>query len=184
MRCRHNTVDNNGDITVNYSELEEPEEPSESAVAYGDLEMPEAPTESTASFASSILEEEALSFDITRPERQLAEEEMETSLQDTTVTDVPPPADITYTVVDSGSERGKPKLVSSDGYAFVFKRKLASGTVHWRCSVRGRTISCQAGVKQTGDEFVASGSNHTHPAKPGLLTTVQVKKEVISNNKS
>jgi hypothetical protein len=71
MRCRHNTVDNNGDITVNYSELEEPEEPSESAVAYGDLEMPEAPTESTASFASSILEEEALSFDITRPERQI-----------------------------------------------------------------------------------------------------------------
>lgn len=83
---------------------------------------------------------------------------------------------ITYTIVESGSERGKAKLVSSDGYCFTFKRQLKNGTVEWRCSVRGKNNPCSVVVRQTGDTFNSTGvSAHTHPARPGILTAVQVK---------
>ncbi|KAH3830386.1 hypothetical protein DPMN_103629 [Dreissena polymorpha] len=57
---------------------------------------------------------------------------MENTLHDATVTDIMPTAPVTYTIVDSGTEKGKPKLASSDGHSFVVKRQLKSGDVVWR----------------------------------------------------
>ncbi|KAH3703589.1 hypothetical protein DPMN_078627 [Dreissena polymorpha] len=76
----------------------------------------------TTTSAMSLLQEEMEvddSFDVTRPERQLSSEDMENTLHDATVTDITPTAPVTYTIVDSRTERGKPKLASSDGHSFV-----------------------------------------------------------------
>lgn len=115
-------------------------------------------------------------FDVSRPERSMVVEEPETSLADETVTDVPPSAAVTYEIIEKGTERGKPKLVSSDGYAYVINRKFPSGTVDWRCSVRRKYLVCSATVKQTGESFNPSSREHSHPAKPGLIVSVHVKK--------
>lgn len=117
-------------------------------------------------------------FDVSRPERSMVVEEPETSLADETVTDVPPSAAVTYEIIEKGTERGKPKLVSSDGYAYVINRKFPSGTVDWRCSVRRKYLVCSATVKQTGESFNPSSREHSHPAKPGLIVSVHVKKLV------
>ncbi|XP_052778138.1 uncharacterized protein LOC128215495 [Mya arenaria] len=63
-------------------------------------------------------------FDVTRPDRELLQENHETSLQDETVVDLPEDAPIIYEMVEGGSVRGGQKLVSSDGYAYVKKRTL------------------------------------------------------------
>lgn len=159
---------------------------AEVTVNYSDLALPER--ESTRiSIASMILQEETdqntsvddtRTFDITRPERSMVVDEAEVSLEDNTVTEVLPDAEVTYEIIERGTERGKPKLVSSDGYAYVVNRTFPSGTVDWRCSVRRKGLSCSATVKQTGDSFRASSSGHCHPAKPGLNVAVQVKQKV------
>lgn len=170
------TVDE-ADSTVNYSDMDVSEREStrlsiasillQEETASGDIS-----TDGTSTFGTST-------FDVTRQERSMVVEEAEVSLEDVTVTEVPPCADVTYEVIERGTERGKPKLVSSDGYAYVINRTFPSGTVDWRCSVRRKGLSCSATVKQTGDSFRASSSGHCHPAKPGLKVSVQVKKQVI-----
>jgi hypothetical protein len=47
-------------------------------------------------------------------------------------------AAITFNVVDLGTQKGKRKLVSSDGFNFTFKRQNKIST-DWRCSVRNKT---------------------------------------------
>jgi hypothetical protein len=54
---------------------------------------------------------------------------------------LPDEAAITFDVVDLGTQRGKRKLVSSDGFNFTFKRQNKNST-DWRCSVRNKTTSC------------------------------------------
>ncbi|KAH3706101.1 hypothetical protein DPMN_065481, partial [Dreissena polymorpha] len=77
---------------------------------------------------------------------------------------------IEYTVVDAGTKRGKPKLVSSDGYSFTFKTKKQAV---WRCSVRRKAFMCTASVTQEGDIFQAKGT-HTHAADPLMLNNILV----------
>ncbi|KAH3844591.1 hypothetical protein DPMN_086850 [Dreissena polymorpha] len=55
---------------------------------------------------------------------------MEQSLHDATVTDIVPTAPVTFKIVGSGTQRGKPKLASSDGYSYVVKRELKSAWCH------------------------------------------------------
>lgn len=86
--------------------------------------------------------------------------------------------------MESGSERGKKKLVSSDGYCFTFKRQQKTGTLEWRCSVRGKINPCSVVVKQTGDEFYSTGTaSHTHPARSGILTAIQIKAQCKNKGK-
>ncbi|XP_060565555.1 uncharacterized protein LOC132724636 [Ruditapes philippinarum] len=117
-------------------------------------------------------------FDVTRPNREMSDDNNGLTIVDETVQDVPEDAPVTYQIVVGGSTRGNMKLVSSDGYTFVKKRTLVNGTADWRCSVRGRKSGCPAVVKQTGSDYRVAGSAHTHESKPGILTAVKVKTEV------
>ena len=172
MGCQYEEVPmdtETGDLTVNYSDLPIPERES-----------------TRLSIASSLLHEETShdisvdnAFDVTRPDRSMVVEEAEMSLQDETVTDVPSSAGVTFEVIDKGTERGKPKLVSSDGYSYVVNRKFPSGTVDWRCSIRRKGMSCYATIKQKGDIFQTSTRGHSHTAKPGLKVSVKLNKQVI-----
>lgn len=46
----------------------------------------------------------------------------------------------TFDIVETGSTRGKRKLVASSGYTFVVKRQLRNETTEWRCCVRGKKL--------------------------------------------
>ncbi|XP_052280736.1 uncharacterized protein LOC127878257 [Dreissena polymorpha] len=67
-------------------------------------------------------------FDLTRAEVQPPVVIDERNLPEPAVSDsvLTQPETIEYTVVDAGTKRGKPKLVSSDGYSFTFKLKTAA----------------------------------------------------------
>ncbi|KAH3825858.1 hypothetical protein DPMN_127741 [Dreissena polymorpha] len=75
-------------------------------------------------------------------------------------------------------ERGKPKLVSSDGYSFTFKTKKQAV---WQCSVRRKAFMCTASVMQEGDIFQAKGT-HTHAADPSMRKKVELKRNYFYNN--
>ncbi|XP_033733580.1 uncharacterized protein LOC117322752 [Pecten maximus] len=47
----------------------------------------------------------------------------------------------TYEVLAKGTTRGKPLLVSSDGYTYTVKRTNKSTTI-WTCSLRSKVIHC------------------------------------------
>jgi len=118
-------------------------------------------------------------FDVSRPISPIQEEDEEPSIDDRTVTSkTEDKQQTTYSFINTGSVRGNTKLVSSDGYTYVFKSQLKSGATVWRCSVRNKKIFCKSTVHQIGEEFSRSGTNHQHPAEPGVSINVQVKAEL------
>ncbi|KAJ8307800.1 hypothetical protein KUTeg_014645 [Tegillarca granosa] len=56
---------------------------------------------------------------------------------------------VTFQVTENTSQRGKRKLVSSDGFSYVVKKENKSGSILWRCSVRNSKTSCSATVPPT-----------------------------------
>ncbi|KAK6185836.1 hypothetical protein SNE40_007982 [Patella caerulea] len=82
-------------------------------------------------------------------------------------------------MVDMGSQRGKRKLVSSDGHTFTFKK----GSTDWRCSVRNKNMTCPVVIRQEGDSYSVTNNNkHCHFSKPGILTTaVKIQAELKEN---
>ena len=117
-------------------------------------------------------------FDLPETDRSFLGQPVEPSLLDATVDSVPPPTAVTFEVIPNGTERGRPKLVSSDGFSYVINRQLKKST-DWRCSVRTKANKCPATVKQVGDAFETSSVPHSHSARPGLHWAVQKKVEVI-----
>ncbi|KAK6186638.1 hypothetical protein SNE40_005926 [Patella caerulea] len=84
-----------------------------------------------------------------------------------------------FTVVKSGSQKGKDKLVDANGYTYV-KKSSTERKVYWRCSIRTSKHRCGATVIQTmyPDEFVTGKITHNHPSQPGKLHAVIQRKEV------
>ncbi|XP_052220789.1 uncharacterized protein LOC127837581 [Dreissena polymorpha] len=117
-------------------------------------------------------------FDLTRAEMQPPVVIDERNLTEPAVSDsvLTQPETIKYTVVDAGTKRGKPKLVSSDGYSFTFKKQTKKQAV-WRCSVRRKAFMCTASVTQEGDIFQAKGT-HTHAADPSMRKKVELKRNL------
>ena len=61
----------------------------------------------------------------------------------------PDEAEVTFQVVESGTQRRKRKLVSSDGFTFTLKRQNRGvggdrrggrEAVEWRCAIRNKTV--------------------------------------------
>lgn len=106
------------------------------------MQHPEQPVKQQASNTQS-------SFDITRQTFNLPEETAEVSLEDDLIDPVATlEAEETFTLVDSGTELSKRKLVSSHGFTYTMKRKNTNST-EWRCRVRNKT--CPVVVIQRGD---------------------------------
>ena len=117
------------------------------------------------------------SFDITRQSFTVPEESAELSIEDDPIEQVTTlEAEETFTVVDSGTQRSKRKLVSSHGYTFTLKRQNTNST-EWRCSVRNKRVTCPVVVVQRGDSYTTQ-KFHQHASKPGILTSVKIAKEV------
>ncbi|KAH3816827.1 hypothetical protein DPMN_118351 [Dreissena polymorpha] len=78
-------------------------------------------------------------------------------------------SEVTFSVMECSSQRGKRKLVSSNGFTYVYKRfNPSKQTTIWRCSVRNKTSTCPAIVVPWVQSFVSNESNHSHQAKPGI----------------
>jgi hypothetical protein len=56
-------------------------------------------------------------FHVPRPERDIELDSVESDIPDDTVVEVPSTSEVTYQVIEKGTERGKRKLVTSDGYS-------------------------------------------------------------------
>ncbi|KAJ8312166.1 hypothetical protein KUTeg_009539 [Tegillarca granosa] len=69
---------------------------------------------------------------------------------------------VTFQVTENTSQRGKRKLVSSDGFSYVVKKENKSGSILWRCSVRNSKTSCSATVHQQGDTFITNNDAEDH----------------------
>jgi hypothetical protein len=65
-------------------------------------------------------------FHVPIAERDIELDSVETDILDDTVVD----SEVTYQVIEKGTERGKRKLVTSDGYSLVIYRKFNSSIVH------------------------------------------------------
>ncbi|XP_078664121.1 uncharacterized protein LOC144907193 [Branchiostoma floridae x Branchiostoma belcheri] len=85
----------------------------------------------------------------------------------------------TYLLVPGASQRGKGKLISSDGYSYTFKRETQT-TIHWRCAVRNKNVVCPATVVQTGDVFQPGLPDHLriHPAHQDAEIRAKITSEI------
>ena len=64
----------------------------------------------------------------------------ESSLNDPTPVIVPGPLHMTYTVVPSGTKRGKDKLIDTLGYTYNLFRKSSEYSKDWQCTVRRKKL--------------------------------------------
>eukprot|EP00105_Crassostrea_gigas_P043350 XP_019927498.1 PREDICTED: uncharacterized protein LOC105339689 isoform X2 [Crassostrea gigas] len=98
------------------------------------------------------------------------------SLHDTTI-----PVDdaedimVEYYMVDSGTERGKRKLVDSTGFSYTVKK---NDHVLWRCTKRSKTINCPATIIQDGDNYRPGQKQHIHAGDQGCHIALRIKAEV------
>ncbi|XP_068229184.1 uncharacterized protein [Palaemon carinicauda] len=82
---------------------------------------------------------------------------------------------VTYEKIESSSQRGNSKLSNSTGYSYTLKRKN-NVSIHWRCVVRNKKISCMAAVKEVGNTFIRGHAEHCHPPE----TSCAVKSKVCT----
>ena len=85
---------------------------------------------------------------------------------------------VEYKVLENGTSRGKPLLVSSYGFTYVVRRKVpAQNKIQWRCSKRSKNLQCKAGVIQVGTSF-ALLKKHIHLPQPGAALKAEITAEV------
>ena len=86
--------------------------------------------------------------------------------------------EVSYTILEKGTERGKPLLVESRGYSYSVKRQYKKST-EWRCTVRNSKVKCGATVKQLDKTTFQCGPiPHCHQCLPELLPCAKVKEQV------
>ena len=86
-------------------------------------------------------------------------------------------AELNYQIIGESSQRGKPKLVDSNGFAYTVKRTTKAAT-HWRCTVRNKSINCKATVTQVCDTFASGPAPHSHPPLAGTAISSKISAEV------
>ena len=90
---------------------------------------------------------------------------------------------MTYHVIEKGTQRGKPMLVDSLGYAYTKKwqKNPSVSRTTWICSVWSKTVRCLASVVQTGNQYTRGIHCHLHQARPGGDTALEIVATVKNN---
>ena len=100
----------------------------------------------------------------------------------------PEPTDenVTYTVINGGSNNNHDILIDSIGYIYCErsshykpKRAIDSNKSHWRCSVRGKSCICYATVVCIDGQFQPGPVGHNHAPNPGKAARRQIMAKVI-----
>ncbi|XP_050398166.1 uncharacterized protein LOC126816060 isoform X2 [Patella vulgata] len=85
---------------------------------------------------------------------------------------------IDYSIIEMGTQQGRPMLVDNIGYSYNLRvKERADKCATWRCTVRNKKIRCAATVSQKGDQFIRGKHEHSHDPKAGLLTSVLITAE-------
>ena len=81
---------------------------------------------------------------------------------------------VTYEILEKGSCRGNPLLVSSEGYDFRLQNN--GGLIkRWVCN----KVSCSAVMNQRGNFYQPSQREHTHPPQP----YIKLKRQMVAEAK-
>ncbi|CAC5408445.1 unnamed protein product [Mytilus coruscus] len=62
-------------------------------------------------------------------------------------------------------------------YPETYIKKQKNDHILWRCTKRNKTVNCPATVIQDGDNYKPGMKQHVHPAEPGSVIAVMIKKE-------
>jgi len=107
-------------------------------------------------------------------------------LEESSIIDSPPDPvssesfELTYSIVENASNKGKAKLFDSAGYEYALHKRTAFGST-WRCVVRNKKVNCGILVKQYESEFYQNAEkSHCHPPKTGAKAAAIV----IANSKN
>ncbi|KAL5021637.1 hypothetical protein ScPMuIL_000792 [Solemya velum] len=71
-----------------------------------------------------------------------------------------------YEVFETGSKRGQRLL------------KGGKTSTTWRCSVRCKSMSCNANVKQTGEQFCRNDWSHCHLGDPMVMDKIRIRCQI------
>ena len=66
------------------------------------------------------------------------------------------------------------KLVDNLGFSYTRERKYSEENVVWRCTVRNKTVSCLATVRQKDETFIPGLHNHCHQPTEGASIATKV----------
>ena len=78
--------------------------------------------------------------------------------------------EVSYTILEKGTELGKPLLVESRGYSYSVKRRYKKST-EWRCTVRNSKVKCGATMKQLDKTTFQCGHSPHSPLSPVFART-------------
>ena len=97
----------------------------------------------------------------------------ESVIEDPEPIDIPDALD-SYTILENGTTRGKPKLFHG-GFAYCMKRQTAYSTT-WRCAER-KKFTCGAEVKEVNGTYIHGIHPHSHLPNAGALAAAQINAE-------
>lgn len=84
---------------------------------------------------------------------------------------------ITYYLVDSGTKRGRNKLIDNLRFTYNISRKRPYAT-YWQCTVCPRGNQCKATVTERDGQFTVGKTTHNHAVQVGALTSAEIVSEV------
>eukprot|EP00058_Branchiostoma_floridae_P024408 XP_002609898.1 hypothetical protein BRAFLDRAFT_125987 [Branchiostoma floridae] len=87
--------------------------------------------------------------------------------------------DVTFTFIERGTKKGRPKLTDNLGYAYTIKRsRPATNVRYWECAKRPKKGRCPASVVERTGVFRRGDNFHNHPPVVNCLTNVKIQAEV------
>ncbi|CAG2211533.1 unnamed protein product [Mytilus edulis] len=101
----------------------------------------------------------------------------EDSIADEYIGDIPEDDPTVHCKPLKRAAESKRKLCDSGDFNYTVK-KQKNDHILWRCTKRNKTINCPATVIQDGDNFKPGMKEHVHPAEPGSVIAVMIKKEI------
>ncbi|ESO96819.1 hypothetical protein LOTGIDRAFT_231653 [Lottia gigantea] len=92
---------------------------------------------------------------------------------------------VEYTIIEYGTQMGKPLLVDNIGYSYNLRIKHSGSDDSqvpdsgiWRCTKRNKKLLCPASVHQNGESFTTGNRAHLHAPQKGLLTSALIYAEI------
>ncbi|RMX46525.1 hypothetical protein pdam_00018715 [Pocillopora damicornis] len=80
---------------------------------------------------------------------------------------------ITYYLVDSGTKRGRNKLIDNLGFTYNISKKRPYAT-YWQCTVCPQGNQCKATVTERDGQFTVGKTAHNHAVQVGALTSAKI----------
>jgi hypothetical protein len=107
----------------------------------------------------------------------------EPSLLDPAPEDIPDETDcdiVTWTKIDNSTKRSH--LTNFLGYKYVISKRRANAT-DWVCSIRNRSMKCNARVKEQDGLFFHGQAEHCHPPSTGATQAAKVRAAIRQSSK-